>query len=72
MDNLSNYLLVIYRVGLKIIHVAILNGIDCANGITIKPLNIKTVLMSLDRRKFVRVRVFNFVFAPLGGAIKEC
>ena len=59
--------------GRKIIHVALLGGSDCANGITIKPLNMKTVLISLDRERFVLVHyVFNFVFVPLGGAVKEC
>ena len=55
MDNLGNKLLVIYRVGRKIIHAALLNGSDCANGITIKPLNIKTVLISLGRGRLVLV-----------------
>ena len=43
--------------GSKIIHVALLIGSDCADGITTKPLNIKTVLICLDRGRFVLVHV---------------
>ena len=38
-------------------HVALLNGHgDCANGIIIKPLKTKTVLIALDRGRFMLVQ----------------
>ena len=53
-------------------YVALLNGSDCGNDITIKPLNMKPVLISFNSGMLVFANMFNLVFVPLNGAKKEC